>query len=335
MQSIDCMHILHSYSVNYPILKEMGFYIRKPIALVGAGNVLQDFTSKLSIVPVVEDVATSPIMIQEKMELLNSEAFVMDCCINYGKKHGKVERNLSMLFQAARSGIVDQIELCAATFALFEKKIPQELQEKFFIIHIREDCNENISDLTWSIPDEGDIPQILEALIMHRNEWSPLRAAVQFLYPAFKRHNKLDYFTHLCDVAYAIDDSAESFDEGPELLNLFVDELKSYLSNVPVNIYSLLHLPPLELDAFMDSIFYREENIYISEVLFKKIVEPLLGVYHVNLIKELLAAVGILELSGTGYTSKVCFKLDGTTKRMRMMKFNFKELPELKSFLFI
>jgi len=329
----DLQYILYSYSVNYPILRDMELHLRKPIALVGSCNMLEDLTKTLSANPVVVDVVAANKLVKAETMLLNSEAFILDCSSNYDKKKETREKNLAMLNQAAKTGVVDDIELCAATFALFEEHIPQKIRNQFFVVYIQDDYETMESDLRWIIPRSEDINKIIEALIINKKDWSPLRAAVQFLLPEFKRTNRMDYFEHLCRMAMEIDDYAENFIEGEEVVSLFEEEVMKFLERYLVKVFELSSNLSLTIEDLENAIVYKNNRAFMKESLFKKIVTPLLSAYSINQLKRLLSEEGALESDKDVRTTKLMVKMDGAKPRIRMLKFNLNYFTNLKDYI--
>lgn len=156
-----------------------------------------------------------------------------------------------------------------------------------------------------------------------------LRAAVYFLELYFFRKGELfriDELLNLVDQMCIVDENARNTNDMPEIFirYLFKWQEETNFSNI-----SDLDAEIKEEADSDETIFYNAENVYITEKIFKKIVEPMRAYVPINFLKKSLRDNGYLivgNLANT-YTTKVDISgADDAENRIRVMKFKRKML---------
>lgn len=158
-----------------------------------------------------------------------------------------------------------------------------------------------------------------------------LRAAVYFLEPYFFRKGELfrvDEFLELVHQMCIVDENARDTNDMPEI---FVKYLFEWQEETNFSNISDLEAE-IEVETDYDqTIFYDAENIYITEKMFKKIIEPMRAYVPINSIKKCLRDSGCLIVgngkSANTYTTKIDVSgAGGSENRIRTMKFKRKLL---------
>lgn len=217
-----------------------------------------------------------------------------------------------------------------------ENPIVDDEENNYFYVFLDErqyESNYKISDV---VPYPPDLEAIHEKLMKQDDyeimeEERILRAAVFFLEPYFFRKGELYRVEELLEIVhqmYVINENARDTNDVPELFvkYLFEWQEETGFSNIR----------DLEAEAEKETnpdetIFYDEKNVFITEKMFKKIVEPMRTYVSINSLKICLRDKGYL-IVGTGnsvntYTTKVNISGSGSDeKRIRAMKFERKHL---------
>lgn len=158
-----------------------------------------------------------------------------------------------------------------------------------------------------------------------------LRAAVYFLEPYFFRKGELFRVEELLDLVRQmciVDENARDTNDMPEIFLRYLFEWQRETNFAKI----------CDLDIGVDvetnsdeTIFYDAANVYITEKMFKEIVEPMRAYVPVNSLKRSLRDKGYL-IVGKGnaantYTTKIDISGDGSAEnRIRVMKFERKLL---------
>ena len=328
--------ILKSIVQNYPILSEWGYTLKVPIALV-VDN-MRKFISILEILSPecrIINSDTSEKIGKQFFHEANSEAIFLIMPANFKKMSKNLERNLAFMLSSSSIGYVDDTKSCVANFIVCEKAVPTELKHSVFEIHIT-DCSKETSIKPVSVhPYAEELTMIRDKIKeIPLDEALPLKAAVAFLYPKLRYGSNKEKYDNLLQICMKLAVDAETYQEANDIFELVIDELISFLSENKT-VCDLSETDVTQVDKIDEAIFVKNNAFFLAESLFKKIVEPLTKFYPIHLIKAELNAVGFLEGSNTGYTTKMSYKIQRELQRPRMLKFNLKDQEKLKSYLLI
>lgn len=188
---------------------------------------------------------------------------------------------------------------------------------------------------SYSIGDIVPYPTDLEAIhtkLMKQEDYELmeeeriLRAAVYFLEPYFFRKGELFRVEELLDFVRQmciVDENVRDTNDMPDVFIRYLFEWQAETS------FSKICDLEAGVEAQTDSdetIFYDAKNVYVTEKMFKKIVEPMRAYAPINSLKRSLSDKGYLIVgkssSINGYTTKIDISGMGNPEnRIRVMKF--------------
>lgn len=213
---------------------------------------------------------------------------------------------------AASFGEIDGVKISVAIFLIFIRIVPEDIKEDVFEIHLSDFEKSEVSIPQYE-PDPRNICMIQDLIEkIDRDESFPFKAACMFLYPQLKLHYK-DELKKMMNLADVIANKAEQYSDNDDILvfackciNDFIsknENVKNKINAADVNRYVL-----------------RIGDIaFVSSNLFKRIMLPVLEVSQMDIIKNQLQSVGVIEGKIGDYTVK---KLIAENKRLRFIKFN-------------
>lgn len=153
-----------------------------------------------------------------------------------------------------------------------------------------------------------------------------LRAAVYFLEPYFFRNGSLFRIEELLDSVCQMCITNEEVRDTNDIPYAFLKCLFEWQTETNFSkIYDLAVGGEAEIDPD-ETIFYDTKNVYVTENMFKKIVEPMRAYIPINSLKRSLSDNGYLIAgkgsSTKGYTTKINISCNGKPEnRIRAMKF--------------
>lgn len=217
-----------------------------------------------------------------------------------------------------------------------ENPIVDDEEKNYFYVFLDNRLYETNYKITDIVPYPTDLGAIQEKLMKQDNyemmeEERILRAAVFFLEPYFFRKGELFRVEELIEVVRqmcVVDENARDTNDLPDVFVKYLFEWQEETR------FSEIRDLETEAETEADSdetIFYNEKNVFITEKMFKKIVEPMRAYVSINSLKSSLRDNGYL-IVGTGnlvntYTTKVNVSGVGRhEKRIRAMKFERKYL---------
>ena len=119
--------------------------------------------------------------------------------------------------------------------------------------------------------------------------------------------------------------------DGDDIVVLFRDLLYQML--VRKRISAAYQLPCLEseaVDALSRQLFFNESTVYMSECLFRCIVEDLRGIFDIDVIKNTLSDEGIMLRGKKRYAVKMGYtNAYGEDIRVSMLRFDREKLKKL------
>lgn len=217
-----------------------------------------------------------------------------------------------------------------------DNPIVDDEEGNYFFIFLEERQYSTSYKIGDIVPYPSDLDAIHAKLMKQEDyeimeEERILRAAVNFLEPYFFRKGELFRVEELLDLVRqmcTVDENARDTNDMPEIFIRYLFEWQD-----ETNFGEICDLDA-GIDAEIDSdgtIFYDAANVYITEKMFKKIVEPMRAYVPINSLKRSLRDNGYL-ITGKGnsantYTTKIDISSDGSSEnRIRIMKFKRKLL---------
>lgn len=332
----DLILLLGLYIINYPVLASWRCTLGKPIGLV--------FDDYIQANAFIEQLAPNPEVIDLSMTSGELEKAVRDANLNgiffyYSPATGgyvskKLCNAMDLLFSIARSGKYGGKPACVATFLIFENFIPEELKDSVFEVHVGEALTTGKTDVLSLVPDSSELSVIKEVIRMHAlKNREQLKAAVAFTYPKLKAQGNLKLYERLLKAADMTMKNAADYRDADDISDLVISELLEYYVMRSPKTHLLPQIGDSETVDFANDFFSNGDSMFISERLFKEIVGNLLKVVKYDVIKFRLVYAGILLGSQGKYTQKMYCKINGRLESPRMMRFNLRLMPELRSYL--
>lgn len=217
------------------------------------------------------------------------------------------------------------------TAVITDNPIVDDEEGNYFFVFL----DERQYSINYSIGEIVPYPTDLEAIhtkLMKQEDYEQmdeeriLRAAVYFLEPYFFRKGELSRVDELLDLVCQMCIIDENVRDTNDMPDVFIRYLFQWQE---VTNFSEICDLEAGVEAKTDSdetIFYDANNVYISEKMFKKIVEPMRAYAPINSLKRSLSDNGYLIVgkgsSIKGYTTKIDISGIGDSEsRIRLMKF--------------
>ena len=230
------------------------------------------------------------------------------------------------------SAISGQEETYGTPVLITENRVPNDRKGYQFFVYLEQNmtgCQVSIEDV---VPDEELLPVVYDymAKMVKKSDGSPmkqvLRAAACFLYPMLGESAMQPYF-QLIDDLYSMDD--ELHDSGC-LSEFFTEKLNEFIKTEKfIDVYPVEYVDK-DLHDIDRAIFYTNNYLFISEKMFKVIVDPLIHQIPIDSLKKSLKDDQILvpNQDSATYTVKITINTVVGKKRIRMLRFNRKSLHE-------
>ncbi len=334
--------ILKSLAANYPILLANGQKLSKALVVTVSEGEAETFLDAMTCVSTVRvDSYTDKSKMREAFTETNSE-FI--CYI-----YAPCERNqkfLKELLGIAKTRSFDGQPL-NAPICIISESIPYgiSISEAFFIHMDGSLRNVNIP-CRMVVPEELDVPLALDRLRQEVNSsdrTSIFHAAVCFTYPCLKEFEDRDErYKALMEAVTQLTDEVDDYEGTADLCTYFKDAIFRWREKEKfTNVYELPRIGPYAEEHLDSVILYNEDCIYISEELFRKIVEPLHDIVPRNVLMNALAESEIvLPEYRDEYSMRIPVKVnfyskDGGLKRKRMIRLNREKIREAGKMEFI
>ncbi|MFT4105519.1 MAG: hypothetical protein QM657_07155 [Lacrimispora sp.] len=328
------MDILFSLALNYPVIKYQG-YLMKPIAcVVPSIEEAEKIINHLSTFSKPKILSTdSKPKISEKMLADANSEFVFI----YYTNSPQSKKILQIAITAALTGKVDERDFNAIPLIFFQLTIPENWRNYCFLWYIAEDIpfkDISVNKADKLINEFWNQHQIVRRFIQKIEERNSMKGALMcaayFLFPKMSQlqedpEDLLEEYLKVCKELIDMDENAR---EESGVAEVFISLLHDWIgNNSGVRIYPTSEVYEQDVDG---SIFCDKEFLYIPEVIFEKITEPMRNIQIGAVIKKILNKEGLLVCDqSTAYTSKVViWNVYGVMKRIRALKFRLDKINQ-------
>lgn len=334
MYNAHVIRLLQSLNTNFPILNDWGYVLGKPIALV-FDNLAEAISviKKTSIYPRIIDASTKVETTKKYLEEANSEGVFVVVQSMAEMKSVKIREKIEAVFSAATIGELDSRPVCAATYIVFQKSVPDEFRERVFELHFTKQHECSVEDILDLVPSSQQL-SVVKDRIQNMKEKNPIKgfwkAVAAFMYPRLNELGRRAEYDALDDVIERIVQKAEIYKEEGSITEVFTDCLITFLNKFDAS--KIFILPELDSEAelsIQEAVFVKKNFLFFHETLFRGIVKELIALVPIDVIKGSLAKQGVLQGDSGGYTTKmVYFDQKGQMHRVRMMKLNTEKLSD-------
>lgn len=316
MKTEQVLSLLKSMSLNYPILREWNCIFPKVIRLiVPSGDALLTVNTLCTPTSKLVRCDCNDKAIQNMVKQTNSGAlFVL------GSESDRTKRILKTFADHASSG----------ANALFVYVTDNEMLppgDIFFDIYL-EDSSISCLPINRLVPKASELELVKDIIatrapLEEAEEYErTLLASACFLYPGFPEDQKslLDgYF----ETVQTLCDRNEMNSDSESILNLFLRALYQHLETGEIR--EAVELPNVEsryIDAKDTCVFYDDQYVYLTQELFRKVIERLPNISAIN-VKKVLSDEGVLIHDRKIFTTKMLLnRAYGNSDRIRAMKFH-------------
>ena len=319
------LKILKSLGVNYPVIRSLGYEVRKPFLLVTNCDDMKFLLECLSVYDAVRISEFSKLKdIETVLHETNSEYIFFPYSIS---KKGKEQADYFVT--AMKLGKAGKESVNAIPLAISDGKIRRENTAPYFTIYFDEGLENMYLPLEEVVPADEQLAVVIDKISElnlqgKTQEEKTLLVAACFLYPALHRENREDEFRELLncvDMLVKQDEDGDSVN----LAELFVEELYQWQERTCF--HDVFALPRLEMQVTQrldEVILFDSKYLYMQEKLLKKIVHDMLNNVPMVILKAALSDVGMLLTERTEtYTVKVnYYNIAGNYERVRMLRFN-------------
>lgn len=313
--------ILISLAVNYPVLKEYGMELSKPLLII------VDKGQMKTAIDILSEKDTQKLNTSiKKGELVKIMTETNSDFVVYPYIQSKEsDKFLSTINDIVLTSEIDGNKINAMPVIISENFPCGYDIENFFTVCIEGNLEDIQVDKMVVVPPEKYLPTILSQIdneIINSNSFSHdkkvLMAAVYFLYPNLK--NKIDDYKNLAELL--IEENNNNYYTN-SLEYFFIEELFKWQKSTAFHNISQLPYPENNaLENIEGTIFFDEDYVYMHENIFKKITEKFKNIININRLKKKLDDEGILYKENTNtYTVKMCYYKDEMLDRKRMLRF--------------
>lgn len=332
--------IIRSLLMNYPVICRAGVAVDRAVVLIpppGKTRKMLDFfkTSTLNA-PLVVGTNIKDWKLEKWMTCYRSQAVFF---VPSGTK--KSDEILAFFSSATQTGYVSEKKVTLLPVVITEN-IYLVGQYDFFSIAFEDfECEkEDIECLNQEVlPNPDEIPRALtlydelQRTRQMENEYEKaLTLAATLICAKDGNRDLLDAYL-VCVKRMIADDEEFHYKSG--LDELFLERFLRWQKDTEFG--QIQKLPDIEIETSVDeTIFYDEKYLFISESLFKKVVEPMS--IPINILKTVLADEDILvpeKANQRAYVVKMFYSVDGESKRKRMLRFDRTKLTRAGDLDFI
>ncbi|MCI9079849.1 MAG: hypothetical protein HFH68_13190 [Lachnospiraceae bacterium] len=311
--------ILISLAVNYPVLKEYGMELSKPLFVV------VDKGQMKAAIDILADRDTSKLHSSiKKRELVKIMTETNSDFVVYPYiQSKKSDEFLSVINDIVLAGEIDGNKINAMPVIISENFPYGYDMENFFTVCIEGSLDDIYINKIAVVPPDEDLVIVKDkidneiASSFSHNE-KALMAAVYFLYPNFK-HEIVNYQTLAIKL---IEENDNNYDAN-SLEYFFIEELFNWQKKTGFHNISQLPYPANNaLENMKNTIFFDEDYVYMHENIFKEITKKFENIISINRLKKKLDDEGILYKENTNtYTVKMCYYKNEILNRNRMLRF--------------
>lgn len=315
--------LLKSLGVNYPVLKDWGYVLERLLVLQVTDNnrnIVRETLKNFRTVLISPDMRKNELW--KILEDTNSEYVFF----NY-TRGGRGRHILEFLIDAVSSGRNRAIPI-----VLTSAPLPEEITSEVVLISLTELAKAVDIPLKDVVPREDKLPVVKDVVEQCKKGYEDatqliFRAAVAFLYPAFKMKSDLIGFELLFNFADQLCEMSENRHRIDGIKEWFIAEFLEKVDSLKMPMYDLAE----RFEGITDNaVYYDAQYIYISNILFHVISKKLLNIYDSETIKYGLAETRVLmpEYRNT-FTYKMSFRdLNGEYRRVGMLRFLREEMKE-------
>lgn len=325
--------LLKSIGINYPVLKEYGLELTKPLLVVIDRGQLKAAVSMFS--------EGDALMLNEFMKVRDCKkvfSAANSTFVLFPYSQSRKGRDfLAFLSCIARVGAMEETPINAMPLILSEG-VPYDCDmEDFFSVFITGSLGEVHIDEKIVVPPDKQLAVVEDKInIMITDNFSQdekaFMAAACILYPNMIEADLKKRFYDVINCARRLAKVNEDNQCVNGLGDAFIREL--YYWQEQNAFHDVFELPNLEMsteEKLDEVILFDERFLYISEKIFKEISRPLIKIFAVDIFKRTLMQEGILCPDNTStYTVKMpYYNLIAEYKRKRMLRFSRNKLNHL------
>lgn len=310
--------ILKSLAANLPILKAWGFSFPRVITVVAESGMMERI---MRILVNFED------RDYQSKEDRNSD-FVFYQFVNCSK-------NLEMIKKIRAKVSFDRLGAQGLPLLVTDNVLVDDDGFDQFFIFLEGHIELNTYKIGDIVPFPTELDLIKKKILSQEDaglseEERNLRAAVYFLESYCYRNDMLPFMDDLLKAAHQMCVVDEESRDMYDIDQSFIKVLYDWQSEENFgDIYELSETNDILRD-WQNIMLYDENYLYMSEKLFKVIVEPLLQYVPINALKSTLADKGIVDTGSrekgkhrvNSYTVRMSAFLSDTDYRPRMMRLN-------------
>lgn len=333
MQSADLFEVLKSFTLNFPIIREVGIYVQECITLVFKSYAEGSrFIGQLSKYPLIISEADGiPAMKKKLQQPIYQGVFLrMSGVVSTDKQRAKLE----LLRSIAAGEMEENKRICCPAFVVYTGVLPDELRDNTLVIQVpTEEIMEldDTGDFYRLVPRPEQLGQIRQKII-DLGEIPPKEVALTFaacfLYPKLHERGGDGRYEAILSLARAVCRGEFETPRTEDVISLVADRILDVLKNSAED--RICRLPNLESSMVAKkelNFFYDENYLYLSDALFGDICAPLACVDSIRGIKFALKEAGILSGSAGRYVCKMYYYSSyGIMENMTMLKLNMERL---------
>lgn len=331
MSNIMIITLLKALGLNFPVISDMGYYFSRVIMLVvaeGQTRYVMRLLSSYGCAKMDEFSKTRDIR-QKFLDVHSAFVIFPYTCSSQS------EKMLNVVSSLLKAGEIDTEPIQALPIFITEDEYIYDKENRLFLVYCDDDFTGMNIPLRTVVPQEKDLSLIGEKIRTNTTreqsiEERTLCAAACFLYPILLEMREENLFEELLELPERLCELDEDVRETDNVGEYFRKSLENWGKKKKFDEVFRLNEEKVDLKKGT-MILYDDEYLYMTEALFREIVEPILKIIPIRIMKASLKEQEILltnNHSSRGYTVKISLKIAGEEKliRIRMMKFNRESL---------
>ena len=318
--------LLKSLGVNFPVLQDWGYSFPRLVTVVVPQGEVQKATNifKSYFFTMLDEFSKKEDI--RKALVSTHSAFVI---FPY-KKSPRSDMVIDQLYALIQAGFVDGEPIQAIPTLITDDYLVEDQEKKQFIVYVDTEVPTHNIPIKCVVPGADQLPLVKDKIDMvtrrgNSEEEKVLLAACCFMYPILKQQGKEEEIEELFREAQRLCWMEEEVRDLQGMDDLFLDVFNAWQDKEQFHdVYELPFIDNVVMAGKDDVIFYDEEYIFLSDMLFKTIVKPVLHIVPLSRLKQSLKEEGILTThkdTGT-FTVKMPYVDDrGNKKRITMLRF--------------
>lgn len=310
----DYIMILKSLAVNFPILQSWGYIFPRLLKIV--------------VEPGMQ------VRTLDALRNFNNQAYSTNWTSDF---HFYVANTLSKdTISKMKMEIYERNPKTGICTVITDNPIADDEERNYFFVFLEEHNYQFNYRVEEIVPDTKDLESIHNKLRnQDETEMSEeeriLRAAVYFLEPYFFHKAELSRVNELLDSVVHMCADDEVVREENDMSKVFLDNLYDWQEKTNFSNISDLDEGITSYTDINETVFYDEEFAYMTEKLFKRVVEPIREYAPINTLKRSLRDMGVISVDKgctlNTYTIKVNIpRVGGSQDRVRMLRFKKESL---------